>query len=257
VSKVCLIWQSGGLGDILFTLKIGTVFAQKDYRVIWPVAPVYKNLNDYIEVEGVEFFNIEENFPHKEHYGNFKSFKMTEIVETPDVVYVPLDQAFYSNAAKEIYKNQGHEASNMFGKYAMCNIESDTWASSFSLKRNKKKEQELFKLLGSPPDIHLINNIFGTPPRWNVSLNKQISTPANMTRIEMRQIDEFCIFDWCGIIERALKIDTVATATAFLFEKLTLSCVPTIHSRNKSTDSAQADFRLMQKLYSKIYEYEV
>ena len=256
MSKVCLIWQSGGLGDILFTLKIGTYYAQQGHRVIWPVAPVYKDLNKNIEVEGVEFYNVEDDFPCKESYSNFNMLRMKEVVETTDILYIPLNQAFHSAAAKKIYATEGHEASNMFGKYAICDLEYSDWADYFSLKRDFAKEERLYDLLEKPEHIHLINKVFGTPPQWNVSLNKEIATLPEHTQVNMRTIEDFCIFDWAGLIEKAEKIDTVATATAFLFEKIDLNCVPTIHSRNKGHDEAHRDFALMRKLYSKDYNYE-
>tara|TARA_R110002074_G_scaffold251622_1_gene423140 strand:+ start:145 stop:918 length:774 start_codon:yes stop_codon:yes gene_type:complete len=256
MTKNCLIWQASGLGDILFTLKIGAHYANHGYRVIWPVAAPYENLNDYIQVEGVEFFNQENSFPYKENYSNFNMFRMTEIIETPDLTYVPLSQAFHSMAAKKILPSEGHEASNMLGKYAMCGLEYSDWADYFSLKRDTAKEERLYNLLERPEHIHLINKVFGTPPQWDISLTKEILGLPEFTQVNMRTIEDFCIFDWAGIIEKAEKIDTVATATAFLFEKIDLNCVPTIHSRNKTLGAAQGDFKLMQKLYSKVYDYE-
>ena len=255
--KICLIWQPGGLGDILYTLKIGSFYSSNGYRVIWPVVPIYANLSKYIDINGIEFFDINSDFPYKNEYKNFDNFNMTECIDTKDILYLPLDQAFHSTAAKKIYKSLGHECSNMLGKYAMCDIDYQGWQSCFEINRNNEKEEELFKRLGSPNNIHLINNVFGTPPRWNVHLNKRIETPSNMSRVVMKKINGFSIFDWCGILERSQKIDTVATSTVFLFEKLKLSCCPTVHSRNKTQNSATGDFVLMKKIYSKEYIYEV
>jgi len=260
--KVCLIQQSCGLGDVLFTIKIGRHFASQGYRVIWPVEPAYKNINEFIDVSNqIEFYNILDDFPYKGQYGNFFTFKFSEIEEIGDITYVPLNRAFYSDAAQMSLPSFKHEAANMFGKYLMCGLDHDQWQESFAVKRSPSRESALFTELGlsSEDKIHLVNNKFGSPPKYLTSLRKKIHTPAGYKRVEMSLLPGFNVTDWLDIIEESKKIDTVATSIVFLFEKINLSCVPTIHSRNKSpgaNHSAEDDFKLMSKIYSKNYNYE-
>jgi hypothetical protein len=255
--KVCLIEQSGGLGDILFTLKIGAHYIAEGYRVIWPVQPVYENLNKYIKAEGIEFYNIEKEFPYKREYQNFDTFKLTQCTEAGQICYVPLNKAFQSSTAANAFASQGHEARNMFGKYAICGIDWADWVNYFDLHRDYEKESQLWSSMSCADPIHLINRVFGTPPRWHVTLQKEVEFDKALSPVEMRQIKGYSLFDWCGIIERSQKIDTVATGVVFLFEKISLNCIPTIHSRNKEVTSATSDFELMKKIYSKEYIYEV
>lgn len=255
--KVCLIEQSGGLGDILFTLKIGVHYATQGYRVIWPVQPIYENLDKYIKIEGIEFYSIEKEFPYKREYQNFNTFKFTECTEAGHICYVPLNKAFQSPIAAAAYASQGHESRNMFGKYAICGIDSTDWAKYFDLQRDSVRESQLWSSLSCTDPIHLVNRVFGTPPRWHVTLQKEVKFDKALCPVEMRQIEGYSLFDWCGVIERAQKIDTVATGMVFLFEKISLNCVPTIHSRNKNGLPAQNDFELMRKIYSKEYVYQV
>jgi hypothetical protein len=260
--KICLIQQSCGLGDILFTIKVGKHFASQGYRVIWPVESVYNQINEFIDTSGqIEFYDISESFPYKKQYGNFDTFRFTEIQEISEITYVPLSRAFFSNAAQSNLSSFGHEAANMFGKYLMCSLDHEGWQKSFSVNRHPEKETKLLNELGLSlgDKIHLVNDKFGSPPNWTTTLNKTIHTPAEFKRVDMSMITGFNITDWLGIIEKSRKIDTVATSIVFLFEKINLLCVPTIHSRNKSlghVHSAEDDFRLMSKIYSKDYHYE-
>ena len=260
--KICLIQQSCGLGDILFTIKIGKHFSSQGYRVIWPVEPVYKEINQFIDVsDDIEFFDISEDFPYKKQYGNFETFGFTDIQEISEITYVPLTKAFFSTAAQSKLPSFGHEAANMFGKYLMCALDHDGWQNSFSIKRYPEKEKKLSELLGVSLDdrIHLVNDKFGSPPNWTTTLGKAIQTPPGFKRVNMSMIPNFNITDWMGIVEKSRKIDTVATSIVFLFEKMNLLCVPTIHSRNKNpghAHPAEEDFRLMSKIYSKDYNYE-
>ena len=41
MSKICLVKQPAGLGDILFCKKLVKPFIEKGYEVIWPVTSLY------------------------------------------------------------------------------------------------------------------------------------------------------------------------------------------------------------------------
>ena len=54
MSKICIINQPAGLGDILFCQKIAHVALQEFGcdKVVWPVSEVYNYLHEYISYAG-------------------------------------------------------------------------------------------------------------------------------------------------------------------------------------------------------------
>ena len=65
MSKICLIRQPAGIGDIFFTQKIAKDYISKGYLVIWPVIEQFEFIKDYIKIDGLTFVNENFNFPHK------------------------------------------------------------------------------------------------------------------------------------------------------------------------------------------------
>tara|TARA_R100000734_G_C3319050_1_gene114150 strand:+ start:3153 stop:3917 length:765 start_codon:yes stop_codon:yes gene_type:complete len=250
-----LINQPAGLGDILFTIKIGCHFHQQGVRVIWPISPSYKCLENKIKTNHIEFYSLDNSFPFKEEFESLSSSDISEVtLYQKKILYIPLTRGFYSKAAKLI---NGYEKSNMFGKYAMCGLHPSNWQNYFSLNRDKQKEDKLFSELKIEKPYHLVNARFGTPPQWEVYLNKVVKTPSDLQRVEIKLKENYNVFDWAKVIEEAAKIDTVATSMPFIFEVLNLKCNPTIHSRNKTDDEALENFKLMKEIYKKDYKYEI
>ena len=62
--KPCLIRQPAGIGDILFTQKIGKRLLEtgRCNKVIWPVSKYYNYLQSYIGVDGIEYVNENSDF---------------------------------------------------------------------------------------------------------------------------------------------------------------------------------------------------
>ena len=68
MSKICLIRQPAGIGDIFFTQKIAKDLISKGYEVWWPVIQQFEFIKNYIKVDGLKFVTENENFPHKNIY---------------------------------------------------------------------------------------------------------------------------------------------------------------------------------------------
>ena len=257
----CLIQQPSGLGDILLAIKIGCHYADIGYDVVWPVFPVYANLNDKIKTnEKITFYNLENSFPYKEIYLHFSQVEINQVYKISggydgDLLFVPLKRSFHSDWGKKLQKTSSHDASNMLAKFLMCGIEYNDWQDYFEIKRNFEKEQELFNLLNLKDNYHLVNKMFGTPPVWNEILNKEIKTPNNLKRVEMDYIPGYNIFDWIKVFEKASKIDTVSTSTFYFFEKLNLVSQPTIYSRNTSHRTDEENFDWLKTLARKNYNF--
>ena len=61
MSKICLIRQPNGLGDIIFLQKLNKAYLDKGYIVIHPVHPTYNYLKDYIK-NGTYFLPLSGDF---------------------------------------------------------------------------------------------------------------------------------------------------------------------------------------------------
>lgn len=250
---IALINQPCGLGDILFTLKIGRVLSE-NYRVIWPIHSSYRSIKEKVSAGSIEFYTTDEDFPEKEQFRILSSQHINDCTSfTNGYLYCPITRSTYSKAAQKI---AGYERANMFGKYAMCDVDPSNWMDSFSFVRDYQKESELYSFLKIDEPYHLVNSRFGTPPEWEVNLHKTIPTREGLGRIDIKIYDQYDVFDWLGVLEKASQIDTVATSLPFLFENLNLNCVPTIHSRNKNSNEAEENFTLMKEIYKKDYKYE-
>jgi len=259
MQKVCLIEQSCGLGDILLAIKIGCHYASQDYRVVWPVEKIYANISHSITTRNkIHFPCVDEPFQCEKDYSDLIKKNTCEVHEYKGGLYIPLRRSFHSSAGQHLRSQAGHDASNMLSKFTMCGLEYHNWQDYFSIQRNFEKEVRLKNQLNIKSDdrIHLVNSRFGTPPRWNENLTVPIATPLHLKRVDLQIISGYDLFDWAGIMEQAIKIDTVATSIVYLFEKLNLNCIPVIYTRNKNRNPSKSeDIDLMKTIYSKKYIY--
>jgi len=253
--KKCLIQQPSGLGDILLSIKIANHYIKKGHDIIWPVFPIYSNLNKKIKVEGINFVDFQSDFESKQMYQYLSSCKLSEVTEHAGTLFVPIKNSFHSSWGKSMQRFDSHDASNMLAKFLMCGLTHDNWQDYFEINRDYEREERLIKHLGITGEFHLVNKMFGTPPTWKEVLNKNITTPDNLLRVEMDYVDGYTVFDWIGIIEKASKIDSVSTSTFYFFEKLDLKCIPTIYSRNTSHRSHEENFSWLQRLSKKEYNF--
>lgn len=208
-NKVCLIHQPLGLGDIFYTQKIATHFRNQGYEILWPVAPQYLWVGDYIL--DVNFVNVEADFPYKDVY----SSNILEVVETEDkeLVYVPLTSADRLFSSLPI----------MNSKYALVRLDADDWNSYFCFKRNRKKEGKLFyEVLGLTDETkyNFVNKMYGPAP--NVNTYSAVSPNPHLPVVELRFVEGYTLFDWCKVIENASEIHIVDTSINYIIDKLEL-----------------------------------
>ena len=240
------------------SIKIGCHYASQGYRVVWPVEPIYKNLsNNITPVSNIEFPCVHDTYDVKMKYEKLSRTEISDVTEIDDILYVPIKRGFHSKHGLDLRKTFGHDESNMLSKFGMCDLTHDGWQDCFNINRDYEKEKELENILQISPedDLHLVNNKFGTPPRWNETLKKIIETPKGLKRIQMSIIKGYDLFDWIGIFEKCKKIDTVSTSNFYVFEKINLNCVPTIYSRNVSDRSYEHNWGWMEKISLKDYEF--
>ena len=257
--KLCLIQQPSGLGDILLSIKIASLYSDEGYEIIWPVFPVYSNLNEKIEAPFINFVNMQDKYRYKDVYEKLCRRNLREVYKEKEgdnyFIFVPIKNSFHSSWGKALQRFDSHDASNMLAKFLMCDTTYENWQNYFKLKRDLQKEESLIKHLQIKKDFHLVQKIFGTPPTWMEKLNRDIKTPDNLQRVEVDYIDGYDVFDWIGVFEMASKIDVVSTSSFYFFEKLNLKCKPTIYSRNTPHRSDLENFEWLRKLAKKEYNY--
>jgi len=219
MKKTCLIRQPAGIGDILFCQKIAkTIQEETDYKkIIWPVSPEYHYLRDYLIVDDVEFPLETENFPYKDVYNSGNLY----MVQTDDFLYVPLHTCDQIERYCKCHNNvraHGHM------KYNFCNIEYTNWKDYFNIKRNYKKENELFDKLKLDVDepYNFINNHYGTFPNYTTV---EITPNNNFRNVYMDFIEGFSLFDWCKVFEHAKEIHTMECGVWYILDKLELKNV--------------------------------
>lgn len=212
--KTCLIRQPAGLGDILFTLKIAYRMKDKGYDIVWPVIKEFKWLSDYIE--GINFCTLDEEFKHKDKY----NCKYTTIVDR-DII-IPLQDADQHFPCMSV----------MLAKYAFVGLSCEGWQDYIKINRNANKEQRLLSSLklDSNTKYTLVNNTFGSPPDSVVCMhmkNLKFDTPT----IYMKNIPDFSVFDWIGVMEKCETIHTTDTCTIYLLETLSKESKLYMYSR--------------------------
>lgn len=201
--KTCLIRQPAGLGDILFSLKIAYRMKDKGYNIVWPVIKEFNWITNYID--GINFCSLDDDFKNKDSY----NCRETTIIG--EDVIIPLQDA------DQYFPNM----SVMLAKYAFVGLSHQGWQDHIKIKRNANKEQELIGLLklDAAADYTFINSTFGSPPD-SVECMHMKNLKLNTPTIHMKNIPNFSVFDWLGVMEMCKTIHTTDTCTIYLIETL-------------------------------------
>lgn len=224
MSKICLIRQPAGIGDIFFTQKIAKDFISKGYEVVWPVIHEFKFIKDYIKINGLTFVTENENFPNKNIYQE-GYIKPTQISD--DLIYLPI-QHFDRNFP---------DISVMQAKYKMMDMDSSDWLKYFEFERDLEREQKLIDHYdANDKEFVLVNRMFGSPPH-----SKPCPHMGEFENsIEMEYLGWDNLFDWIGLLLKAKHIYTVETSILYIISKLGLKNV-TVYSRHASPSFHQVE----------------
>ena len=239
MKKICIIKQPAGLGDILFCLKIAVKILnqRKAKKVIWPVADVYSYIGEYIDIEGVEFVNENDEFEGKDLY----------LADQKTVTYDNNNMMINLQRADEVIRGVGV----MYCKYNMINLNYKDWLDYVNIKRNYQREKTLedaLNLSGDSTDYHLVNRVFATYP--NLLQAKSVPTfKEAFNTIEVRNMEFDRIFDWLGVIERSKSFHTVETAFCYLAALCNKEAV-VVYNRNCNTD-----FSYVKEIYPSNWQY--
>lgn len=240
MSKICLINQPAGLGDILFCQKIAHVALQEFgcEKVIWPISEVYDYLPEYIFQPKVFF----ESKTQETNLGR-------NIINTDELLYIPL-------VTSDAVINHSDMRAHGHIKYKFFyNTDFRDWKNYFSLKRNLQRESKLIEFLNLNNDepFNLINRNFGTPP--NFVTNNRINPSNGLRNINMDILPGFNIFDWIGIIEKATEIHTMETSLYYILEKLGIEKNVYIYSKYTYQYGQHDNYEYMKPHCSKNWNY--
>jgi hypothetical protein len=235
MDKIAIINQPAGLGDILFTTKIRKTLENDGYKVFHPVINEYSWITEYIDG----------NFPIVNDFKYSDTLQNTNL--TPNKIYrdgyeiflIPLQTA-----------DRLFDGSVMDAKYKLMNLNFDDWLDYLIINRNKKKEDELFSLLGikENDEYIVVNNKFGSPPNF---ATKDIKINTDCKIIDMGFYDGFTLFDWIKVLEHSKEIHVVESSINYILEKENID-----HSKvfiySKHVPSS---FNHVKHLFSKNWNY--
>ena len=220
MDKICLVKQPAGFGDILFCQKIAKVIQETtDYKhIIWPVAPVYSYLSEYMGDDDLIFPSEDSDFPLKEVYQSGS----VQAIQTDDFIFVPLQTADYVLSPCKCHNNpraHGHI------KYNFCNIDYLDWKDYLAFRRFEEREAALIEYLGLNilEPYNVINKSCGTPPHCEYREN--IKPDNDYKNVYMEPIEGFTLFDWIKVFEHAKEIHTMETGVYYILDKMGLDNV--------------------------------
>jgi hypothetical protein len=205
MSKVCLINQPVGLGDIFFLQKFVDIKIAEGFKVIFPVADNLIFIKDYISKPNLEFYKLSDHFEYKQHFHN------SNIIKETNFEYYPIR-----------FADQHLPGSCMEVKYLFVGYDFNGWQEHFSWTRNIQKENHLYyNILGlnDNEDYTVVSNSWGTLP--NVA-TKPVPYNKNYKLVKVEVIDGFNPFDWVKVFENAKEISIVDTSFNYIIEKLNL-----------------------------------
>lgn len=205
MSKICLINQPAGLGDIFFLQKFVDLKISQGFEVIYPTLPSLIYVRNYIRKSGLKFFSTNEEFPFKGMMSG------NQIIKEETFEYYPFNIADRTIAG-----------SCMEAKYSFVNEDYNDWQNHFEWTRNVEKENELYYnilKLKNDDQYSLVSNVWGTPPTNNY---REVPTSGNYKIVSVQMLDGFTPFDWSKVIENAKEISIVDTSFNYLIEKLEL-----------------------------------
>lgn len=223
MSKICLIRQPAGIGDIFFTQKIAKDYISRGYTVIWPVISQFEFIKDYIKVDNLMFVNENSDFPHKNIY--HEGYSKPTVINVNDV-YLPIQ-----------HFDRHHNGSVMHAKYKLVDMDFGDWLDYFSFERNLEREQKLIDHFdANDKEFVFVNRMFGSPPD-----SKPCPHMGQFENsIEMTYLGWDNLFDWIGLLLKAKHIYTVETSILYIINKLGLKNV-TVYSRHNPPSFHQVE----------------
>jgi len=209
--KPVIIFQPGMAGDLLFIQKIVKTYIAQGRRVILPVLEKHNWVYEALVLpDGVETPLLESEFEFKDEVLFLGDKIAMSPIEGPNYTYLSL-----------FFSWQYAPEQTMDLKYQVAGVAMDDWADYVELRRDREKEETLFRLLGldDGEPYALINETCS---------KRTIPFPhkAPEKEVRLRFVEGYTLIDWCTVIERAARIASVDTSLVLLVEVLKITGKP-------------------------------
>lgn len=191
--------QPRGLGDIIFCQTLAHDFIREGYKVVWPVDPVYENIQKhYPEITFInqKLLNIDYNVKNEYEVNGMKVYPLRY---TDSLCGTP-----YKDCMKT--------------KYWYFNKTWKNWKNKAMWVRDTMAEEKLFIQLGiNEKDKYcLVNRHFLTGGVKQINFD----LPEDIKVVYLENIPGYTLFDWGKVIENAQSIHTVGTSINYIIEVL-------------------------------------
>jgi len=209
--KPVIIFQPGMAGDLMFIQKIVKTYAADGRRVIMPILQQHAWMSDALVMpDNVETPRLEGDFDFKDE-ALFLGDKIAQSpIDGPNYTFLSL---FFS------WRYAPEQTMDL--KYQVTGVEMNDWADYVQLRRDRDKEEALFRLLGldDGAPYALINETCS---------KRTIPFPhkAPEKEVRLRFVEGYSLIDWSTVIERAARIASVDTSLVLLVEVLKITGVP-------------------------------
>mgnify|MGYP003112403669 CR=1 FL=1 len=224
--KNVIIKQGGGIGDILYSLKIAQkIYKTNNCNIIWPInSHILSDFQDYIKIPYIEWVD-EKDYKWLDDYNYFVNGELipSSLKIDKETVVFPLCEA--ANNPDGSFKG----GPIMGKKYSTFKLSQANWQDSIKITRNVEKENELFyKVLNLDDNCKyvFVHKIYSTPshgllkstfmpddflPDWEKDYEALVTGAC---------LEEYSVFDWIKVFENAADIHVVSTCLFYIFESL-------------------------------------
>tara|TARA_R110001592_G_scaffold2663_2_gene15303 strand:- start:11360 stop:12133 length:774 start_codon:yes stop_codon:yes gene_type:complete len=219
MSKVALIRQPAGLGDIFWLQPLVDHIASRGFTVIYPLCDHYYDMFSSSIVTNNSNFVRESDLDGK----LLDTYSQTDHIIEDDFEYYPFD--CITDPTAKGFRDEYSSFSALERKYVYYrDINPDgtavepNWKDCIKIQRDFSREKiyEDFCEISSTDEYVWVNRVFGTPPGV---VYRDIDLPENIKIVENLSLMEN-IFDVCGVLEKAKSIHTVETSFSWIIELL-------------------------------------
>ncbi len=243
-SKLLIIQQAFGLGDIIWGQTIANDFIKEGYKVLWPVSANTEGLNRaYPKVTFVPDTFMPQQFNNGGAILGF-DYLNKSFYEQDGIRFLPM--RYSENLMGKQYRF------HMESKYSFLGKDWRRWKEHAMPVRDKQKEKDLMQAIGikKGQPYTLLQMNFGS---GNVHQINQINVEMNhgLKHVILDFVPGYSLFDWCGIIENACFIHAVSSSSLYLFELLDLQAEQ-VHLYPRKPHEQNFDY--VQFLFTKNYK---
>jgi hypothetical protein len=194
-----IVNQFFGIGDVIWSQTLVRYLANGK-RIIWGVLPRYVDglSRAYPDITFVDHRLLNIDYDRKEDHIDRGSR------------ILPIRWA-------DVMLNKPYNMC-MRAKYDLYEMPWEQWVNRAKWQRNIFHEQEFFKRFDIEGDFNFVNNFAGSESQLLGSIQLDNGLPT----IEMREIEQYSLFDWAHILEQATHIHTVSTSIIYVLEMLHL-----------------------------------